>query len=136
MIKQSIKKVVFDKNKALCNLYNWQFVDTSFRYLDYECDGDFNLSKSYDDEYVSYVVEGVGLVEVNFDIYHTWDLKYDSGDYYTPPSYTVENEDIVVDVTSITVDGELETPEGMVLELMERLEVYVLDTVIYGLSFH
>ncbi len=122
MIKQTVPKpIVFDKELFFKNLHNWELVDDGFCGLEYDGDGtmyhEFNVDYKVGEEEVSVWVE----------ICHTWSECNDPGDYWTPPSCEVYNENTEVYIMQVCVDG-VET--CLSDDLLNRLEYLINDTVV------
>lgn len=86
------------------NTQNTKFVDGEFIKNDdisdkiYE-DGSFTL----DDQWMSFDCNGVSIV-VDYEISVSGSSSYDSGDYWTPPSYDVDVDSVDIDITSVSID--------------------------------
>jgi len=62
-------------------------------------DGSFTL----DDQWMSFDCNGVSIV-VDYEISVSGSSSYDSGDYWTPPSYDVDIDSVDISVTSVNID--------------------------------
>ena len=108
------------------NTQNTKFVDGEFIKNDdisdkiYE-DGSFIL----DDQWMSFDCNGVSIV-VNYEISVSGSTSYDSGDYWTPPSYDVDIDSVDIDVTSVSID---EYEVELTSELKKIFEVFIEKTL-------
>jgi len=129
ILKRVIKKVVIDKVKQFSDLNNWHFIDCCISELDYDYDG-YHL---YNNEWILFNVDGIGEVEVYFEIEHRWNGSYDPGDYYTPPEYYIDDETIDVEVHTIyrvEDDSNFYLDTEIIDDLMYRLGYYIQDNFI------
>jgi hypothetical protein len=84
-------------------------------------DGSFTL----DDQWMSFDCNGVSIV-VDYEISVSGSSSYDSGDYWTPPSYDVDVDSVDISVTSVSID---EYEVELTSELKEIFEILVTKSL-------
>lgn len=128
MIKHVVPKpLVLDKQSFILNPDNWILEDHEFSGLDYDDDEGY---KTYN--FNTFWRVGDESYTLDVEIYHRWVESYDSGDYYTPPSYEIVHEDIDIDI------NEMYAEDGDVLDVntseIKQLR-FVLEKKLNGLLF-
>jgi hypothetical protein len=128
MIKKNLKPIIIDKSKHLIDLNNWVYKESSFNYLDYDYESEYHL---YEDEWATFYIEGIGDIDVMFEVEHSWNSLCDEGDYDTPPSYEIVSEEVDVYILSLEPhEGEINLEENVLDDLMYRLSYYIHDNLV------
>jgi hypothetical protein len=117
---QTLNPVIFDKVKHMSNLWNWDFDSNTFDMFEYHGDdGDFD--QTYD-EVVEYTIKGLGKAIVPYEIYHTWTVQCDGGDWYNPPTYDIVCEETDIYVGDIDFDFDINISDRELDDIKNRLE--------------
>jgi len=131
MIKPlELKPIIIDREKNLMDLNNWELITEDWGHLDYDTDG----SCVYEDIELEWVV-GDETIITYIEIVHSYHECRDDGDYWTPPSVEIYDEEVDVYVTSMysgDTGEEFNIDDKFIYRsLGERLGFYIQDTY-YG----